>query len=330
VCSSVVASYDGPMAEAPPVALVWGESEFLVREAALQAAGETRVREVAGADWEGSLLSDLATPSLLGEDRTLLVTDAQDLGEDALRAVAGFAAAPPAQSRLILAVSVGPRAKGPPRKLVKALGDGPQVRRAAVERRDLPAWVRERTGRHGIRATAQGAAALIETVGEDPAALDQALAQVAAAHGEAGLTPDTVRAQFRGLGDRRVWELCDAAFGGSLPAALRVLRALLDAREEPLAILGGVAARLRDLIRVASVPPRTPPAEVARAAGLRFDWQARRYAQQIRRFPPGALSSLHTDLVEADRALKQGGSGDVVLARVVTRIAAQAAGAAAR
>jgi hypothetical protein len=54
---------------ATSVALLWGEDDYLLREAALQIAGDRRVTEVDAAEWQGSELQDLATPSLFGEPR---------------------------------------------------------------------------------------------------------------------------------------------------------------------------------------------------------------------------------------------------------------------
>ncbi len=52
-------------------------------------------------------------------------------------------------------------------------------------------------------------------------------------------------------------------------------------------LLGAITSRLRDLIRVQSLPERLAPAEAARQAGLRFDWQVRRYREQAKRFSLG-------------------------------------------
>jgi DNA polymerase III subunit delta len=303
------------------VALLWGDDPFLLREAAREALGDLRGREVDGAEWEPGATGDLATPSLFGEARGLLVTNAQDLPGDAVAEVGHYAAAPSPDARLVLAFVVGPRAKGPPKKLLDALGKTVEVRRVALDRKELPGWVVRRAKARGIPASPQGANALVQTLGEDPAILDQAVEQLATSHQEQGLTPETVTAQFRGLGDKRIWDLTDAAFGGNLPAAMRTLAALLEAGDEPLAVLGGVASRLRDLIRVRALPPRTPLGEVARQAGLRFDWQARRYVEQAKRYEEEDLAAIHHDLVEADGILKQGGAGDVVLPAVVARIA---------
>ena len=309
------------MSAGAPVLLLWGEHPFLLREAARAAFGDRRAQEIEGVDWEAGMTGDLATPSLFGETRGLLVTNAQDLDVDAVAEVARYAAAPSPEARLVLAFVVGSRAKGPPKKLLDALGSSVQVTKVAIDRTELPSWVVRRAKERGLAATPKGATALVQTLGEDPAILDQAVEQLASSHTEAGLTPETVAAQFRGLGDRRIWDLTDAAFGGNLPVAMRTLSALLGAGDEPLALLGGIASRLRDLIRVRSLPPGTPLGEVARLAGLRFDWQARRYVEQARRFEEEDLAAIHHQLAEADGILKQGGAGDVVLPSIVARIA---------
>ena len=88
-------------------------------------------------------------------------------------------------------------------------------------------------------------------------------------------------------------------------------------------MLGGVSSRLRDLIRVRALPDRMPPKELASRAGLRFDWQARRYQQQARNFSMAQLLRLHERITEADRALKSGAAGDTVMPALVVAIASR-------
>ncbi len=309
------------MSESTSVVMLWGEHLFLLRESARELFGDVRPQEIDGAEWHGGLTGDLATPSLFGEKRGLLVANAQDLTADAAAEVGHYASAPSPDARLLLAFVVSQRSKGPPKKVLEALGKAVEVRRIAVERKELPGWVMARAKARGLSATPQGAKQLVDTLGEDPAALDQAVEQLASSHTEEGITPETVNAQFRGLGERRIWDLTDAAFTGNVAGAMRTLSALLDSGEEPLALLGGIASRLRDLIRVRALPPKTPLGEVARQAGLRFDWQARRYVEQAKRYREEDLAGIHHELVEADGILKQGGAGDVVLPSIVARIA---------
>jgi DNA polymerase III subunit delta len=304
-----------------PVHLLWGEDEFLLRDAALQVVGpDVQPREVEAGEWQGGETADLATPSLFGERRALVVTECRALTEEALREIGTYLSAPDPEATLVLVATVPERGKAPAAlvKLVEPVGT---VREVKVARKDLPAWLVQRARAREVDLAPEGAAALVETLGEEPAALEQALTQLASAFPEQRLTRDLVAQQFRGLGEQHMWDLCDKAFGRDLEGSMRSLSTMLEAREDPLLILGGIASRLRDLLRVRSLPDRMPPADLARAAGLRFEWQARRYRDQARRFSLEELVALHGEVVEADRALKSGGAGDVVLPVLVSRIA---------
>ena len=309
----------------PPVHLLWGEDEFLLREAALEVVGsEVQPREVDGGSWQGGETADLATPSLFGELRALLVTDCRSLPDDALRELGLYLTAPDPEAPLVLCATVPERGKAPA-ALVKLIQPVGTVREIKVARKDLPTWLAQRAKRREADLAPEGAAALVETLGEEPAALEQALAQLASAFPGERLTRDLVAQQFRGLGEQHIWDLCDRAFARDLPGAMRSLRTLMESRDDPLMILGGIASRLRDLLRVRALPDRMPPAELARAAGLRFDWQARRYRDQARHFSLEELVQIHAEVVEADRALKSGAGEDVVLPVLIGRIAAEPA-----
>ena len=89
-------------------------------------------------------------------------------------------------------------------------------------------------------------------------------------------------------------------------------------------VLGGIASRLRDLMKVRALPDRMPPAELARAAGLRFDWQARRYQQQARNYSHGPADRVaRTRWSRPTGRMKSGASADVVMPTLVAAIAAR-------
>jgi DNA polymerase-3 subunit delta len=306
-----------------PVHLLWGEDPFLLREAALDLIGrDVQPREVDGAQWQGGELADLATPSLFGERRSLLVTDCRALPEQATEELAAYLEAPVPDAPLVLCATVPERGKAPIGlvKLVERAGD---VREVKLARKDLAGWVVARGKAKGIDVTPDGAAALVETIGEAPAELEQALDQLVSAFPGERVVRDLVGRQFRGLGEQHTWDLCDRAFGKDLAGSMRSLRTLLVSGDDPLMILGAVAARLRDLLRVKDVPERAPLGEVAKQAGLRFEWQARRYRDQARRFTMEELVGIHEQVALADRALKSGASEDVVLPLLVTTIAGE-------
>jgi DNA polymerase-3 subunit delta len=261
--------------------------------------------------------------SLWGEQRALLVRGCQGLTEAGAREVRGYVAAPVDQALCILTWVTHGKAAPALAKVVQS--GGGQARQVVVPRRDLPRWVLDRAKRRGSRLAPAGAAALVATVGEDPAALDQAVEQLSVAFAGRAIGEEEVRQQFEGLGEVRVWDLCDHALSGRVPQALVVLRSmLLGGRDDPLLILGGIASRVRELVRVKASGDRgQPSADAAKAAGLRFDWQLRRSRDQAARFSPEGLASLHERVVEADRALKGGMAGEIVLASLINVMAGQ-------
>jgi DNA polymerase III delta subunit len=162
---------------------------------------------------------------------------------------------------------------------------------------------------------------MVEILGEDPGALDSAAEQLANAFPNERITKEIVQRQFRGLGDQHTWDLCDRAFGRDLAGSIRSLRSLLESQEAGLLILGAIASRARDLLKVRALPDRMRAEDVARAAGLRFEWQGRRYRDQAKRFSVEELVTIHARIADADRALKSGASEEIVLPVLVAGIA---------
>lgn len=301
------------------VVLLWGDDGFLLREAGLELLGGLRPTEVDAAEWQGGELQDLATPSLFGEPRALLVTDVRSLSKDAMAELAAYLAAPDPDAPLVLCCTTAERGK-PPAALLKIVEPAGTIRQVAVARKELEPWVLQRARRFELDLTPQAARALVETVGAETAQLAAAVQQLASAF-EGRVGPAEVHRQFRGLGEQKTWDLCDKAFGKDLPGAMRSLRAIEESGDEALMVLGGIASRLRDLIKVRSLPERLSPGEVAKRAGLRFDWQARRYLQQARNYSLEELVRLHERITEVDRALKSGGTADVIMPTLITEIA---------
>lgn len=304
----------------PPVTLLWGEDSYLLREAAVELMGDTKAAEVDAAEWQGGELQGLATPSLFGEPRTLLVNDAKSLRKETIEELGRYLETPDPNATLILSCVVAERGKVPAalQKLVEPVGE---VRKVEIARKELEPWLVARAKENGLELAIPAARALVEALGPEPGQLAAALDQLQAAFPDQRVGPREVARQFRGLGEQKTWDLCDRAFGKDLPGAIRSLRAIEEGGDDPLMVLGGIAARLRDLLKVRSLPDRMPPAQVAKEAGLRFDWQARRYQQQARNFSLSQLVALHDRVTEADRSLKSGATGDLVMPSLVTAIA---------
>jgi len=304
-----------------PVLLLWGEDAFVLRGAALERLGELRPTEVDAGEWQGGELQNLATPSLFGEPRALLVTDCRSLPKEAIADLAAYLAAPDPDAPLVLCCTTAERGKVPAAllKLVEPVGE---VRQVQLARKDLEPWLVGRARRSGADLTGPAARALVDVLGTDAGQLAASVQQLTSAYAGQRITPAEVHAQFRGLGEQKTWDLCDRAFGKDLAGAIRALRAIEVAGDDALMVLGGIAARLRDLVKVRSLPDRLPPGRVAKEAGLRFEWQARRYQQEARNYSIEELVVIHERITEADRALKSGASGDVVMPGLIVAIAA--------
>jgi DNA polymerase-3 subunit delta len=303
------------------VTLLWGEDAFLLREAALQLLGDLRTTEVDAGEWQGGELQDLATPSLFGEPRALLVTDCRSLPKDAVGELAAYLSAPDPTAPLVLACTTAERGK-PPAALVKIVEPVGEVRQVQIQRKELEPWLVQRAKTAGLELTPPAARMLVDTLGEDIGQLAAAVEQLQGAFQGQQITPKEIHQQFRGLGEQKSWDLCDRAFGKDLPGAIRSLRSIEEGGDDALMVLGAIAARLRDLMRVRALPDRLPPAQLAKEAGLRFDWQARRYQQQARNFSLEQLVAIHQQVAETDRALKSGAPGDVVMPVLIASIAA--------
>ena len=213
-----------------------------------------------------------------------MISDARSLSKDAVAEIAAYLGAPDPDAPLVICCQVAERGKPPAAldKLVKAVGTVTQV---AIARKELEPWVVKRAKDAGVDLGIPSARALVETLGEEPGALVAAIQQLAGAFAGQKVTPAIVAEQFRGLGEQKVWDLCDRAFGKDLPGAIRSLRSLEEGRDDPLMVLGGdldPAPRPDPGPRAAR--PARPRTRSRRPAGLRFDWQARRYQQQARNF----------------------------------------------
>ena len=188
-----------------PVTLLWGEDAYLVREAALAILGGIKATEVDAAEWQGGELQGLATPSLFGEPRALLVNDAKSLRKETLEEISRYLEAPDPDATLVLACVVADRGKVPAglQKLVVSIGE---IRKVDIARKELEPWLVARAKQGGLDLAIPGARALVETLGPEPAELLRDLAKTDALPGEHVLELLERRDQLTGLGTERLDE----------------------------------------------------------------------------------------------------------------------------
>ncbi|MGH2819214.1 MAG: DNA polymerase III subunit delta [Actinomycetota bacterium] len=250
--------------------------------------------------------SALETPSLLGGRRLVVIHEGEALKKDQVDYLAGYLESPSEHSVLVVVASGRT-------KLADALkGAGETVSLDAPRGRRLVSWLRQRAGVHGLQLDERAAWALMDAVGTALRDLDGALSQLSTALGpETRAGVDEVQRVFARLADERVYAFTDAVGDRRLPTAMAALRRLLEQGDEPLMILGALAAQVRRLLVARSVggDPRT----VRDALGLQ-PWRAERICKQARSYREEELAAALVALAKADIDMKSGELPDPRLA----------------
>ena len=310
------------------VTVVLGEEDLLGERAvaeAVAAATErlgpgTAVEAVRGGALPDGFAMGLATASLFGGGRVVVVEDADTLDAAARQAVLALADDPGAATAVILRATAPGRHgrffKDIQRQAVTVLV--PRLKPA-----ERAGWVRAEIHRLGRKADEAAVAALLDTVGQDLRELAGAVAKLhVAVPPPAVLGTAHVREYLAQTADRGIFELTDAVFAADPATALDRLHALLAQGEEPIGLLGMLARQLRLLLRVAD-QQGVPAGQVAQAlgGGVR-DWQVERARRQARKFRPEDLRRGLDVVAEADAEVRNGSLPQRLLIElVVARLA---------
>jgi DNA polymerase III subunit delta len=318
-----------------PVTLVLGEEELLADRAVAEAVTAatarlgpgTAVEEVRGGALPDGFAMGLATASLFGGGRVVVVQEADALDAAARDAVLALAADDgPATVVVLRAASPGRQAKFF-KEVQRQAATVPVARLRPAER---SSWLRAEVRRLGRKADERALAALVDTVGQDLRELAGALAKLhVAVPPPAPLTAGHVAEYLAQTADRGIFEMADAVFAADAATALDRLDALLDQGEEPIGLLGLLARQLRLLLRVAD-HPGVPAAQVAQlVGGGTRDWQVERARRQARKFRPEDLRRALDVVAEADAEVRNGSlPSRLLLELVIARLAGAGAQAA--
>jgi DNA polymerase III subunit delta len=170
---------------------------------------------------------------------------------------------------------------------------------------DLRGFVMSEAQRRKLRIAGDAGAALVDAIGNDLPAIDDALERLSLFVGEgANIDLAAVEACVTKVRVETIWTLVDAVSMRDRRTALRSASSLLSDREPPLRILSMVARQLRIVSRMRSaLAAGAPPQDAAREAGAP-PFKARDLAAAARRFDHRSLARAFSVLAEADLALK--------------------------
>jgi DNA polymerase-3 subunit delta len=298
-----------------PVYVVAGADELTKRElvskiskAALvnspKELNETRLlwRETSADD----IVGVCRTFPMMGDRRLVVVGGVEQAKAKDLKPLAAYFEDPTPTTTLILHSTKTDQLKLKAMKLAAKVGhvvkcDVPYANR-------IPSWIQQRAREKRVRIEPDACALLADIVGADLAALDAALERLilyTAQDGQPGqITLKDVEASIARTRVHTVFELTDALGRRKTADALRIMGAMLDAREAPIGILAMIARHIRRLWQ-ANDALRQGDSEAAIGKSLRIhQYFLRDFLGQARMFNNRELAELLERIYQTDRALK--------------------------
>lgn len=306
----------------PPVRLLIGPQELLLRRAAdqvlaqLRGDGELDVEDLRASELGEVGLPDVWTGSLFGTPRAILIREAQDLPSATSASLFELLSGSPPAATVILLATGTARIQ----KLAKAIKEAGGRTDVAPPRewedRKWETLVAEEFKRHDRRAEPTGVEAILSHAGLDVAAIAEKVAQVSAAAPHGKISGSQVDDLIVGVGNRGAFAVADAMCDREPSESLRLLRGAFEAGEDPVKVLGALVYRLRSLVAVAGGLD-------GKAAGVSLSPGMTRRLQGVRRnFGPGELTTAYATLAAADLEIKSGEMPpELVMERAVVGIA---------
>ena len=243
------------------------------------------------------------TLPMMANARFVLARDVDQAPPEQLEALAEYVAAPVDSACVVLtAEKLDKRSK-----LVKA-GLAAKVAYEAKPMKGpaLRRFASEEATRRGHALTPRGADALVDALGEDLAAIDDACERLSLYVGAGEkIDVDAVEACVTRVATDSIWALVDAVGARNTKKALHAAGSLLGDREPPLRILAMVSRQLRIVAKMReALASKTMSDEDAAMAAGAPPFKARELKDSARRFTMAELSAAFTTLAITDLALK--------------------------
>jgi DNA polymerase-3 subunit delta len=293
--------------------LVSGDEPLLANEAAdairakARAAGFTE-RELhvveRGFDWQALLASSRAL-SLFAERKIIEIRMTNPTpGEQGADAIIDLAAAG-SPDNLVLVITGKMDARTQSSRWVSAIEKhGVIVQIWPLDAPRLPAWIRERLGRHKLQADQAAAALLAERVEGNLLAAHQEIEKLALLLPAGPISAETVADAVADSARFDVLQLGEAAMRGQAARAVRILEGLRGEGVEPPIVLWALNKDLQWLARAQHLMRQGQSADGAMNAI--YVWRQRQPAMKLAlgRLKPGQVRALLLEAERADRAIK--------------------------
>jgi DNA polymerase III subunit delta len=282
------------------VTLVTGKEEFLnertvaaVRAAVRTHDPEAELADTVAADLTLATLGELAAPSLFSSIRCVVVRGLENLPDESVDGLLGYAGAPAEDVALVLVHGGGPKGSGVLTKLRK-LKTVTESKSGELRANELPTFVANEVRSHGSSIDQEGAAFLIKAVGSDLRSLAAAAAQLTNDFDGAKIDAEKVQQYYGGRAEVKNFVIADAILAGDRQRALEELRWSIDGGTSLVYVLATLAGQLRSLANFAAGN---------REGGLP-PWKQDSLRKQARGWSQPALAGAIRAVAQADADLK--------------------------
>jgi DNA polymerase III subunit delta len=312
--------------------LVSGDEPLLVNEAADAIRAAARQQGFAerelhvverGFDWQG-LLADSRAMSLFAQRKIIEIRMANPTpGEQGADVIVELAEQP-SPDNLVLIITDKLDGRTQSSRWVSAVEKrGVLMQLWPIDLPRLPAWIRERLGRHKLQADAAAASLLAERVEGNLLAAHQEIEKLALLLPPGPITAETIVDAVADSARFDVLQLGEAAMRGQTARALRILEGLRGEAVDATLVLWAVNKDLQWIARARSLMRRGQSAESA--MNTLYVWRPRQaaMAQALGRMNRHTLRNLILDAERVDRSIKGVIKADpwLELERLVARLA---------
>jgi len=287
-----------------PVVLVRGAEGLLSDRAvarvvaqAQEADSGTEVTRLDAAAYESGRLQMLASPSLFGEARCIVISGVENCTDALIDDTIAYLAAPADDVWLVLQHGGGVRGK----RLLDAVTKAghPVVTCEPIKRdADKAAFVSAEFERAGRKIDQDAVQALVQAVGSDLRELAAACGQLVA-DTTGRVSAELVEQYHGGRVEATGFKVADAAIAGNAPRALTLLRHALETGANPVPLVAALAVKLRTMAKVEAMSGR------GGAGGLGLaPWQVDQARRELSGWSPEGLARAITAVAAADAEVK--------------------------
>ena len=300
-------------------------ADRIVARAVAATGAAATANDATGAELTADLLMELASPSLFGDERVLVLRALEDVAKDVAEVLVSVVEDTQTEFRLVAVHAGGAKGKA----LLEALkGVGATI--IPVPRitspRDREQFVIDEVKQAGGRIEREAAADLVAAIGTDLRELATGSAQLASDVGRSIGVAD-VATYYRGRAESSGFMVADRAVEGNVAAAIETLRWAFASGLDPVLVSSSLAANLRLIAQVAAAGQGSPDA-VAGRIGMPA-WKVRRAQDWLRRWRPDTLARAVRAVAVADADLKGAGDDAAYAVERAVLVVAEAANSAA-